>query len=100
MGATTFVCEAIGRTAEDAFRNAVRDAVAAHGNAGYTGSIAEKRRFVKIALPEGEDPVVFAYMLLDGRDYRVDNKWGPAGCVELPTEGIERKFLFFGWASS
>lgn len=98
MGATTFVCMESGQTAEDAFRNAITKARVAHGNEGYTGSIAEKRRFVKIVLPEGEDPVVFAYMLLDGRDYRVDNKWGPAGCVELPAEGDEKKFLFFGWA--
>ena len=35
-------------------------------------------------------------------DERVDDKWGPAGCLEIghPGKDGERTFLFFGWASS
>ena len=35
-------------------------------------------------------------------DERVDDKWGPAGCLEYgaPDENGMRQFVFFGWASS
>lgn len=40
--------------------------------------------------------IVIARFLIDARDSRVDEKWGPAGCIKLPGG----KWLFFGWASS
>ena len=50
---------------------------------------------------EGEPPHLFlaehyAHDLIDECDPRVDDKWGPAGCVRLE----EGTFYFFGWASS
>ena len=44
MGAVTFEVLAFGKTADDAFRNAVEDAKDMHGHGGYTGTIAEKSR--------------------------------------------------------
>lgn len=97
MGATTFVTEARGETAQKAFTAAVQDACYEHGNGGYTGTIAEKNEFVMIPLPPGysDNPSVYAHELIDAGDPRIDNKWGPAGCLEL---GLGH-FLFFGWAS-
>lgn len=94
MGATTFFTRAIGPTPREAFRAAVDNALYEHGR-GYTGTIAEKDSFVMIDVPEGADPVAFAQALIDEGDERVDDKWGPAGCVML----AEGKYLFFGWAS-
>jgi len=100
MGAADFVVKSEGQTANEAFRNAVREAQARYGNGGYTGTIAEKESFVIIPLPEGEDPYAQAAYLLDIEDERIDDKWGPAGCFELKSEtSPQKQFLFFGWAS-
>lgn len=96
MGADTFVEKAEGKDAKSAFNQAVSDAAWECGHGGYTGTIAEKRSFVMIDLPEGKDPVAYANELIDSNDERIDDKWGPAGCIKL--EG--NKYLFFGWASS
>lgn len=96
MGASDFTARARGRTAGDAFRAAVERARHDHGHAGYTGTIAEKDSFVEIAVPAGQDPRKFAARLMDDEDPRVDDKWGPAGCVRL----ADGEWLFFGWASS
>lgn len=95
MGATTFYTKAKGKTADEAFRTAVDDALYKYGHAGYTGTIAEKRSFVMIASPNTADPVEYADMLLERRDSRVDDKWGPAGCIRVS----DGEYLFFGWAS-
>lgn len=102
MGANTFFHEASGKNAKDAFRNAVEEAQYDHGHSGYTGTIAEKESFVMISLPEGTDPYTRAEELIDNGDGRVDDKWGPAGCIEFPPKDndTQRHFLFFGWASS
>lgn len=96
MGAETFMVRVRGKTAADAFNSAIRDAQHECGHGGYTGTIAEKQSFVMIPVDKGVDPLKFADdMLFDG-DARVDDKWGPAGCIDLEN-GM---FLFFGWASS
>lgn len=95
MGATTFGCKAIGKTAKEAFNRAVEDAQYEYGHGGYTGSIAEKSSFVMIDMPKGENFRNYAYELIDQCDPRIDDKWGPAGCIDLG--GGE--FYFFGWAS-
>ena len=63
---------------------------------GYTGTVAEKRSFVLIPLPKGADAFKYANELIDKEDSRIDDKWGPAGAIDLGGN----KFLFFGWASS
>jgi len=96
MGAEQFIGKAEGDTAENAFRAAVEKAQYDYGHRGYSGSIAEKESFVEIELPEGEEAEEYADTLLSDGDDRVDDKWGPAGCLKME----EGKFLFFGWASS
>jgi hypothetical protein len=95
MGADTFGTRAKGKTAEEAFRSAVENAQWEHGHGGYSGTIAEKRSFTIIAVPQGMDCIEYANSLLDGDDPRVSDKWGPAGCVKLD----EGTWYFFGWAS-
>jgi hypothetical protein len=95
MGATTFFTVAKGKTAKEAFSDAVYEARYQHGHGGYTGTIAEKSRFVMITLPEGENPVEYADRLIDMDDPRISDKWGDAGCIPMGDD----KYLFFGWAS-
>ncbi len=96
MGASVFFEQARGKTADEAFARAVEQACYDHGHSGYSGTIAEKQNFTMIPVPKGEDPVAFANRLIDEADSRVNDKWGPAGCLDLG----DGEFLFFGWASS
>ena len=97
MGADTFGAKAKGKTAEHAFREAVRRAEYDHGHAGYTGTIAEKDSYVMIPVPAEYKarPQDYARKLVEDSDPRIDDKWGPAGCIELGKD----EWLFFGWAS-
>ena len=56
MGATNFETIATGKTAREAFLNAVNDAYYWSGHGGYTGTIAEKPGFVEFAVPLAELP--------------------------------------------
>jgi hypothetical protein len=97
MGATTFFTRAKGKTARQAFVQACADARYMHGHGGYTGTIAEKRDFVIIATRNDKrDAFGMAEELIDECDPRIDDKWGPAGCIQIA--GTD-EFLFFGWAS-
>lgn len=101
-GGTTFFTVARGSTAKEAFNDARSDAIHEYKMdndgeyEGYSGTIAEKNNFVMIDLPDGEDPYKYANKLINESDRRIDDKWGPAGCIKLGAG----KFLFFGWASS
>lgn len=101
MGADTFGVTWRGKTPQLAFEAATADARYTHGHGGYSGTLAEKCEFVEIPVPAGEDPTRFAQRLIDEEDDRVDDKWGPAGCV-LVEESAEKGnlYYFFGWASS
>ena len=94
MGACDFKTVAKGKTAQEAFNKAVADAQWDRGHGGYTGTIAEKQSFEMRSLPKGRDPQEFIDELME--QYEFDDKWGPAGCVQLGPE----EFCFFGWASS
>lgn len=97
MGAQTFYQVGKGKTASEAFNNARQEALYEYGHRGYTGSLAEKPNFVVIELPAGvTDAQKYADELIDAGDDRIDDKWGPAGCIALG----DNKYLFFGWASS
>ena len=105
MGANTFYTEADGATAQEAFSKAVDDAAWENGHGGYTGTIAEKDSFTMIEIPATYLPhaltpfsraCAYAVDLVNEGDKRVDDKWGPAGCIEY----AKGKYLFFGWASS
>jgi len=82
MGAEVFITRAVGTISSQAFNNAQVEACYEAGNNGYTGTIAEKSEFTMIDCPEGIDPEVYAWLLIDNEDPRVDDKWGPAGCID------------------
>lgn len=96
MGAEEFIVVSKGKTAKEAFDNAVKKAQYDHGHAGYSGTIAEKSEFTVIPCPEGRKPSDYAEELLEKEDPRVNGKWGPAGCIKI----ADGRWLFFGWASS
>jgi|APLak6261679142_1056127.scaffolds.fasta_scaffold00047_45 hypothetical protein len=95
MGASSFIVRSKGYSADNAFREAIREAKCEFGSGGYTGSIAEKHSFVVLQTPDDLDAEEYAVRLLDSDDRRVSDKWGPAGCLAL--SGGE--FLFFGYSS-
>jgi hypothetical protein len=99
MGATTFSTVARGSTAQQAFDRAVAQARHEYGHGGYTGTIAEKDCFVMLNFPTPPPTITdaenYARELIHNRDPRVDDKWGPAGCIHLGSD----LWLFFGWAS-
>jgi len=100
MGACEFMIGAEGNSPEEAFRNARSEALYMEGHGGYTGTIAEKDSFVMIDPPRDEETIAekmrFASELMDNCDDRIDDKWGPAGCIKIENG----KYLFFGLASS
>ena len=96
MGAVDFYQVSKGTSAKDAFRKAVEEAEYECGHGGYSGSIAEKGSFTMITVPENVKPWSYAEQLIFEGDPRVDDKWGPAGCIDLG----DGKYLFFGIASS
>jgi hypothetical protein len=109
MGAETFSQLAYGRTAAEAFTAAQEQARYDYGHAGYTGTIAEKSSFQMANVPaerlaelQAADHPYYDYDSQDPNWEQFDDKWGPAGCINLgPKEpGKLHKFLFFGWASS
>ncbi|QLF83668.1 hypothetical protein SEA_REDWATTLEHOG_165 [Gordonia phage RedWattleHog] len=100
MGATTFFHWEGGRSPEEAFTAARDQAKYDFGHAGYTGTIAEKSGFVMIpwtgeGLPDRSEAEDLGDKLIEDCDPRIDDKWGPAGCIKAQ-DGM---FLFFGWAS-
>jgi hypothetical protein len=97
VGALVFYEMSAGQTAEKAFANAVAEARREYGQSRFTGQVCEKREYVMVThdLLTPEQAQAMAEELIDKRDPRIDDKWGPAGCIEL-TSG---KYFFFGWAS-
>lgn len=98
MGATSFITEAKGKTAREAFFEAIAHAEYTHGHSGYSGTIMEKSEYVMITVPTGfvGGPRGFARHLIDQDDHRISDKWGPAGCID---QG-DGSFVFFGFAST
>jgi len=101
MGASTFVdfykAESPTDTAKKAFSRAVEDAQYEHGHGGYTGTIAEKDSIVHCGSADTRDEAYrLADSLIEKGDSRVDDKWGPAGCIEVKEP---KGWVFFGWAS-
>lgn len=94
MGAAEFSCSAKGKTAEEAFDNAVSDAQYESGHGGYTGTIADKDEFTLVR--PHQDETISECIARHEEDDTFGDRWGPAGCIEIGT----REWLFFGWASS
>ena len=95
MGACTFkimVSKEKYPTPQEAFDVAVDNARYDYGHAGYTGTIAEKRDFIRlgvvgVSVEDNED-------LYD--DPRISDKWGPAGHMFSEDD---KHHIFVGWAS-
>ena len=105
MGADTFRQWSQGNSPAQAFLHAVRHAQHMHGHGGYTGTLAEKHDFISIAIQlDPKAPIEdrkklaehAAEEMISQGDLRIDNKWGPAGCLDAG----DGWYLFFGWASS
>ena len=106
--------------AQIAFTAARREAQYEHGHGGYTGTIAEKGRFVMVPFPEKATEALVRRILTAGSGVEqllsfaledpttrrlYDDKWGPACCLSLgtrPKRGWPKEwvFVFFGLASS
>jgi hypothetical protein len=100
MGGCTFSNVGQGKTAKEAFKSLCHEATYEHGHGGYSGTIAEKRDFIMI-FPASQTKSVdearqIADDLIDNSDRRINDKWGPAGCIRVG----EDLWYFFGWASS
>lgn len=95
MGASTFEVIAKGATAKEAFENAASQDRYENGHS-YSGGIGMKHSFKLIALPAGKVASDYANELINNGDPRIDDKYGPAGCIALGGN----RYLFFGWASS
>jgi len=95
MGAATFVTKVEAKNAKEAFKIAVEEAQYNFGHAGYTGTIAEKSEFTMISVPGGVAYHDHINTLINNDDKRIEDKWGPAGCIEIENG----KYVFFGWAS-
>lgn len=102
MGAEQFDIVVSGATAEEAFNAAVKQAQYDYGHAGYTGTIAEKQSFVIVGkVPTLHEAEAMAADLLRNGDARIDDKWGPAGCIEITEPHAGKKmWAFIGWASA
>jgi hypothetical protein len=96
MGATTFQTAPIkAESAALAFRSARDAALHEHGHGGYTGSVAEKTSYVLIgATTTKAEANAEIDRLFNARDKRIDDKYGPAGCIE-----VNGTYIFFGVAA-
>lgn len=101
MGAQEFGNYSTGVSANAAFKSVVEKAEYDHGHRGYTGSIAEKDAFVMMGTADTKQLAAeMAQKFMDEGDGRIDDKWGPAGCIEIKSNDKIREYLFFGTASS
>lgn len=93
-GATTFFIGSHGKNMQDAYNNAVQDAIIMYGNDPYNGTISTTEGFIEV-YPPNNDPRSKEF-----RDWvrseSINNaeKWGPALGVNLGNG----EYLFFGWA--
>jgi hypothetical protein len=83
MGAKFFTTEATGASPDEAYRNAVMDAILKHGTETYSGTIKETEGFIILNTdPDPEHP-------------EIQDKWGPCGCNYIG----KNRYLFWGWAA-
>jgi len=100
MGAHNFHASVYGETADEAYKDAVDEALFEYGHQRYNGTISTTHGFVLIPLNEGETVDDWAHRVID--DKRVQ-KWENCACVADPDEPIENGrslWHFAGWAAS
>lgn len=108
------IVSGVYKDADEAFKQAVKEARSKRGSVETTGTIAGKEYFKLLEAPRGSDPIHFAKECAadHGNQFWAYND-GPAACVEI--KGIWLKnnipkninhpkgfkmFVFFGQASS
>jgi hypothetical protein len=112
MGADFFEVRAAGKTPDEAYKTAVDDALFWHGNAGYTGTIAEKGGYTlfHVAAEKANDcldalacdNLVRLTEIIGNEAYAQkmmetsNDKWGPAVAIPI----MDNAWLFCGFASS
>lgn len=108
MSAEYFVESAAGRTPQEAFEKAVREAQYRWGHEGYTGTIAEKYHLLDekgkqcfIMFPTAPTKEK-AFETADRHSENPElTKWGPVLCIPtLENKQGETIYVFAGWASS
>lgn len=102
MGACNFTTAANGKSAADAFKNAVERALYMDGHGGYTGTISEKSSFKVVQLPNdvsADDRAKFLEWIDREMEENFYDKWGPAGAVKVGVTGDYEQWVFFGYAS-
>lgn len=106
MGASTFYNSIRGTDARAAFNQLTEQSQYESGHS-YSGEIGMKSTFVHIATVDTlQEARELAARLIDAEDPRVDDKWGPAGCIAWTKAKADDEagdvggFTFFGWASS
>lgn len=117
MGACNFEAYAIGKDAKSAFLKAREEAQWESGHGGYTGTIAEKDSFIMFVRTPRKSwgKCVNELMDMETGNKTIDDKWGPAGCMDITKEiraelkagkrngpkipRGQKYFVFFGMAS-
>ena len=118
MGGIIFEDFGYGRTAEQAYNRAVKQAQYDCGHAGYTGTIAEKGGYIVVECPIDDVSLFVEAVIeygrsktceLDAKHLEVvktahvifNKKWDEALCIPLKerNEKKEKRFMFCGWAS-
>lgn len=98
MGACSFEAWGHGINAKEAFTQVVEEALYEEGHGGYTGTVAEKTAFTMVGtVATVKEARELCGKLMDDEDCRIQDKWGPAGCIAVKDSDT---FLFFGYASS
>jgi len=93
MGAQEFSVYAVAKTPQDAFRKAQREADDYYGHReGYSGQINSKHEFVVVPYEKykGREAEKVAWELVEQNWRGLDDKWGPAGCIEIKTDKASR----------
>jgi hypothetical protein len=103
MGADEFSNKRSAKSATEAFRALVEEALYEEGHGGYTGTIAEKSTFEMEDPWFGETPAACLKRCRNDEGHWSNDKRGPAACVDLgPDSAVpgNRIFVFFGLAPS
>jgi len=101
MGAHDFHATAYGETAEEAYKDAVNDALYEEGHNPYNGTISTTGGFVMIPIKSEESLADWINRIIDDEQVQ---KWGDCACAADPDEPIDVKngrtlWHFAGWAA-
>lgn len=97
MGAHDFQTTVRGKTAAEAYANAVEEAITMYGQDPYNGTISTTSGFKVFGYLPGEHGTLEDYIEeLIMNDRSGIRKWENCGCIKVS----EGQYTFFGWAAS